>query len=271
MSVIWFFKLVLILVVAYIAAVAMMYATQTRMLFPTQLAAVSNLPLPESAVRLELATPDGERLGGMHISPARKRAGEQLLVLGFGGNAWNADTLAAYLHGLFPEEEVAAFHYRGYNPSTGRPSAAALLADAPVVYDHVLKTVGARRIVAVGLSIGAGVAAHLATRRPLAGLILVSPFDSLEALARDHFPWAPVGWLLRHHMSTAVSVRGLATPIALIAAERDAVVPPQRTEGVRRAIPALALDRTIMNADHNDLYDHPDFRAAMSEALERIK
>lgn len=69
MSVIWFFKLVLILVVAYIAAVAMMYATQTRMLFPTQLAAVSNLPLPESAVRLELATPDGERLGACTFPP----------------------------------------------------------------------------------------------------------------------------------------------------------------------------------------------------------
>ena len=42
-------------------------------------------------------------------------------LLGFGGNAWNAEAMALYLHGLFPGREVAAFHYRGYAPSTGEP------------------------------------------------------------------------------------------------------------------------------------------------------
>jgi pimeloyl-ACP methyl ester carboxylesterase len=267
----WLFQLILVLAAAYIAVVAVMYATQTQMLFPTWLATASGPLLPASAARLEVETPDGERLRGVHVPPARDRAGERLVVLGFGGNAWNADSLAAYLHGLFPDAEVVAFHYRGYRPSTGRPSAAALLADAPVVYDHVRETIGTGRVVAMGLSIGAGVAAHLAARRPLAGLILVSPFDSLEALAREHFPWVPVGWLLRHHMSTVEFVRGLATPTALIAAGHDTIVPPRRTEAVRRAIPTLVLDRTIAHADHNDLYDRPDFRAAMVEALARIE
>ena len=267
----WLIKLVLVVVVAYIAVVGLMYAAQTYMLFPTWLAKVSGPPLPVSAARLEVETPDGERLRGVLIPPARDRGGRRLVVLGFGGNAWNADGLAAYLHGLLPDTEVVAFHYRGYQPSTGRPSAAALLADAPVVYDHVQETVGTGRVVAVGFSIGAGVAAHLATRRPLAGLILVTPFDSLKALAREHYPWAPVGWLLRHHMSTVEFVRGLATPTALIAAGRDTIVPPRRTEAVRRAIPALVLDRTIAHAGHNDLYDQRDFRAAMVEALARIE
>lgn len=264
-------KLVLVLAAAYIAVVAVMYAAQTQMLFPTQLAAGSSSMLPKSAARLEVETPDGERLRGVHVASARDRPGERLVILGFGGNAWNAEGLAAYLHGVFPDREVVAFHYRGYPPSTGRPSAAALLADAPVVFDHVLETLGVGRVVAVGLSLGAGVAADLAARRSLAGLILVSPFDSLEALAREHFPWAPVGWLLRHHMATAESLRGVATPTALIAAGRDTIVPPRRTEAVRRAIPMLVLDRTIAQAGHNDLYGHPDFRAAMLEALARFE
>ena len=267
----WLFKLVLGLAVAYIAIVALMYALQTQMLFPTQMATSSGLRLPASAARLEVETPDGEHLRGVHLPAARDRAGERLVLLGFGGNAWNADGLAAYLHGLFPDADVIAFHYRGYRPSTGSPSAAALLADAPVVYDHVMKTLGTDRVVAVGLSIGAGLAAHLAAQRPLAGLILVSPFDSLEALAREHYPWAPVGWLLRHHMSPLEDLRGLATPTALIAAGRDTIVPPQRTEAIRRAIPTLVLDRTIAHADHNDLYHYPEFRAAMLEALARIE
>ena len=267
----WLFKLVLVLAAAYMAVVAVMYVTQTQMLFPTRLVTAPGPFLPPSAARLEVGTPDGERLRGIHIPPARSRPGERLVIFGFGGNAWNADSLAEYLHGLFPDADVVAFHYRGYRPSTGRPSAAALLADATVVYDHALESVGTGHVVAVGISIGAGVAAHLATRRPLAGLILVSPFDSIEALAREHYPWAPVGWLLRHRMSTEEFVRGLTMSIALIAAGSDTIVPPRRTEAVRRVISALVLDRTIAHADHNDLYHHPDFRTAMVEALARIQ
>lgn len=267
----WLFTLVLILGILCIAFFALSYAFQTRMLFPTGLATASGSRLPSYAVQLEVKTPDGEKLRGVHIPSAQGEPAKQLAILGFGGNAWNANTVASYLHELFPGVAVFAYHYRGYPPSTGRPSAAALLADAPVVYDHVLETAGTRRVVAVGFSIGSGVAAYLAKRRRLAGLILVSPFDSLELLAREHFPWAPVRWLLRHHISTVQYVRGSVTPTSVIAAGRDTIVPPQRTEAVRRSIPALVLDRTIAYADHNDLYDHPDFKAAMVEALARIE
>ena len=265
----WLFKLIVVFLVAYVAVVAVMYAAQTRMLFPTKMAA-GELPLPPSAARLEVETPDGERLHGVHIAPAQTPSDDRLVILGFGGNAWNAEALAAYLHDLFPDVDVVAFHYRGYRPSTGQPSADALLADAPVVHDHVIAALNTERVVAVGFSIGSGVAAHIASRRPLAGLIVVSPFDSLEALARQLYPWAPVRWLLRHHMSPADDVRGLNTPIALIAAERDTIIPPGRTDAFRQAVPALVLDRTISDAGHNDLYGQLEFHMAMAEALALI-
>lgn len=267
----WLVTLIFVLAALCFAVLALSYTFQTRMLFPTRLAAASSAPLPTSAARLELKTPDGERLRGVRIAAAQHRGEDRLAILGFGGNAWNATTVALFLHELFPDDEVFAFHYRGYRPSTGRPSATALLDDAPVVYDHVIETVGTTRVVAVGLSIGSGVASYLAMQRRLTGLILVSPFDSLEALARVHFSWAPVRWLLRHHISTVEYVRDLATPTAIIAAERDTIVPPQCTEAVRKAIPALVLDRTIPCADHNDLYHQPEFKAAMLEAMARIK
>jgi uncharacterized protein len=267
----WLAKLVLVLAATYAVIVAMLTVTQSRALFPTKLATAPGLILPSSAARLEVEAPDGEYLRGLHIRPGRDEAEDRLMILGFGGNAWNADTLASYLHGLFPDAEVVTFHYRGYPPSTGKPSAASLLADALVVFDGLLKTIGERRVVAVGLSIGAAVAAHLAAHRPLTGLILVSPFDSLEALVREHYPWAPVGWLLRHHMATEEYVRGLTIPTALIAAGDDTIVPPRLTAVVRRAISVLVLDRTIARADHNDLYDHPVFHQAMADALARIQ
>ena len=121
---------------------------------------------------------------------------------------------------VFPDRDVAAFHYRGYAPSTGEPSASAILEDAIAIHDHVVASLAPDRIVAVGLSLGAGPAAHLAARRPIEGLILVTPFDSLKALAREHYPWAPVSLLLRHRMEVAGSLAGVAAPVALISAGR---------------------------------------------------
>ena len=108
-----------------------------------------------------LRTPDGATLHGIHIPPA-KEAKPCLLVLGFGGNAWNGSDVAVFLHRLYPDAHVVAFHYRGYRPSTGKPSAAALLGDAPLVRSFAVKEVQPDNIVAAGFSIGSGIAASLA-------------------------------------------------------------------------------------------------------------
>jgi hypothetical protein len=246
--------------------VAVVALAQTRLLFPTQVAAANRPDLPASAERLALRLPDGEELAGVRLGPASARP----LLLGFGGNAWNAEAMALYLHGLFPDAEVVAFHYRGYAPSSGEPSAEALLSDSLAILDH-LQQERARKVIAVGLSIGSGVAAHLAHHRTLAGMILVTPFDTLEALAKEHFAWAPVSLLLRHRMPSIDLVRGRPTPTALIVAGRDTIVPARRSGPLRGAIPNLILDRTIREAGHNDLYGNPAFVAAMREAVTKIE
>jgi pimeloyl-ACP methyl ester carboxylesterase len=190
--------------------------------------------------------------------------------VGFGGNAWNAETMALTLHALIPDRDVVVFHYRGYAPSSGRPSAQALFSDSLVIFDHLPQTQVSQPIVAVGFSIGSAVAAYLARHRPAAGLILVTPFDSLEALARDLYWWAPVGQLLRHRMPTIEFVRGSSTPTALIISKQDAVVPGRRSALLRPAIKNLVFERTI-DAGHNDIYDHPAFAAAIREALAKIE
>jgi pimeloyl-ACP methyl ester carboxylesterase len=203
----------------------------------------------------------------VHLSKERPSPEGAALILGFGGNAWDAGALALYLHSLFPDRDVAAFHYRGYAPSTGEPSARAILEDAVTIHDRVVATLAPDRVVAVGLSLGAGPAAELASQRPIAGLILVTPFDSLRALAREHYPWLPVGLLLRHRMEVADTLAGVRAPVALISAGRDTVVPPRRTAPLRSSVRNLVLDRVIPEAGHNDLYEQAEFPRAMREAL----
>ena len=115
-----------------------------------------------------------------------------MLLLGFGGNVWNVENMALSLHRHFPSMHVAGFHYRGYRPSGGQPSANGVLTDALDIFDALQEQLPAKRIIAIGFSIGSPVAAYLARHRPVSGVILVTPFDSLVELARDHFPWLPV-------------------------------------------------------------------------------
>jgi len=238
--------------------------------FPTMFAGAARVQLPVSTQRLEVRTPDGECLAGVRIPSQGATPDGAPTLLGFGGNAWNAEATALSLHALFPHREVVAFHYRGYAPSSGRPSARALFSDSLIIFDHLVRTQAGERIIPVGFSIGAAVAAYLGRHRPVAGLILVTPFDSLEAVARDLYWWAPVGLLLRNRMPTIEFVRGSLLPTALIIAERDAIVPARRSAPLRQAIRNLVFEGAI-DAGHNDLYDHPAFAAAVREALARIE
>jgi pimeloyl-ACP methyl ester carboxylesterase len=259
----WLLTLVLGIVLLYAALVLLAAMFQTKMLFPVQMAAANRPLLPPTAERLEVTTPDGNRLIGVRLGA---RSNPKPSLLGFGGNAWNADSMALYLHGLFPDHEVITFHYRGYPPSGGEPSAKALFADALTIFDH-LQQERPRPLVAIGFSIGSGVASYMARHRPVNGLILVTPFDSLKALVKEHFAWAPTGLLLRHQMPIVDLVKEQQTPTAMIVAGRDTIVPARRSEPLRSAIPNLVLDRTIADAGHNDLYNHPAFVAAMREAV----
>lgn len=245
-----------------------MFEFQSKLIFPTHAVADAG-PLPRGAERLSAQTSDGESLAGVYV-PADHSVASKTLILGFGGNAWNGQDVAEYLHELFPDEEVVAFHYRGYAPSTGEPSAEALIADAPLVYDAAIERVKPDRVIAVGLSIGSGVAAMLARKRQLDGLILVTPFDSLKSVAQSMYPWLPIGPIFAHEIDAVAALRGTDVPVAIVGAARDEIVAPERTEELRKRAKNVVFDHTVPGAGHNDIYGRSDFHEAMRDALSAV-
>lgn len=258
-------KLLLIAIGLYLAVLLLFAALQAKLLFPVGAVPAAGL-LPPGAQRLTVTALDGARLEGVHIPPLQAPPQRTLAVV-FGGNGWNAQDAAELVHRIWPQLDVVAFHYRGYPPSSGRPSAEALLADAPLTLAAARNAVHPVRTVAVGMSVGSGVAASLAGSGQVDGAILVTPFDSLSAVARGHYPWLPVKLLFRHEIAAAAALRRSPVPVALIAAERDRVIPAERTAALRRSVPNLVSDRTVPGAGHNDLYERPHFHQAMNEAL----
>ena len=150
---VWLAHLALGLAALYAAAVAAMYLAQTWLLFPTALAGAARVRLPASAQRLEASTPDGEVLVDVRIRAVTGKwaDGRAPTLLGFGGNAWNADAVALYLHELFPGREVSgaggqraargrrlhAPHRRDHPRPCSPSSACSRRADHAIGVDHV--------------------------------------------------------------------------------------------------------------------------------------
>ena len=77
-----------------------------------------------------------------------------------------------------------------------------------------------------------------------------------------------MGLLFQHELNTVELLGGSKAPVAIVAAQRDEIIPAERTDALRAAVPNLVYDRTIEQAGHNDLYQRASFQAAMREALD---
>jgi len=155
-----------------------------------------------------LDAPDGARIHAWHV-----KSGAPLLLY-FGGNAEEVSWMIEEARAQAPQASWLLVDYRGYGQSGGAPSEKAMVSDALLLYDHATKLPGvdSKRIVAFGRSLGSGVAVALAAQRPLAGVILVSPFDSLAAVAKRYYWYLPVDWMLKHRFDSAALAPQMRTP-----------------------------------------------------------
>ena len=103
--------------------------------------------------------------GAQVLVSVRERSGPNGLLY-FGGNAEDVSYNLPSLSTAFSDYAIYLMHYRGYGGSSGKPSEAALVADALALFDKV--NTEHQNITVVGRSLGSGVAVHLASLRPVA-------------------------------------------------------------------------------------------------------
>jgi hypothetical protein len=241
--------LLLLAVIAF-AVPAVAWLAQERLIFFPQPVA-STVHLPTRAAPLEVVAADGTHLRGWIV---RSAAAPAPAVIYFGGNAEEVSWTLSDAH--WPREwAIVGFNYRGYGASEGKPGQAALEADALAIYDAIAKRddVDPRRIVVFGRSLGTAVAAHVAAQRPVAAAILASPYDSMTALGKLHYPWLPVSLLLRHPFDAASDAKNARMPMLAIVAESDTIIPPQRSRALYDAWAGPKTWLAVPGADHNDL------------------
>jgi pimeloyl-ACP methyl ester carboxylesterase len=245
-------------------------ALQERLIFYPQPPG-PRLPSAPAGYRVEalaLRAADGTGLEGWIVLPAA--AGPHPAVLYFGGNAEEVSWMAAEARRFAPAALVLA-NYRGYGRSGGSPGERALFGDALALHDLVAARpdVDSQRLLAHGRSLGSAVAVHLASQRPICGVLLTSPFDSVTALARRTFGWLPLETLLRHRFDSAELARTLDAPLLVLAGGRDTIVPPAHSRALFDAWRGPRRYEEFPRGDHNDVVVQPGYAEAVTAFVVR--
>jgi uncharacterized protein len=224
-----------------------------------------------AAIELTIHAADGAKLHGWLVRPAGSEPAP--LVLYYGGNAEEAshmlEAIGDLVRGATPGVAWLVINYRGYGASEGTPSQASLVADALAGYDYasVLPGIDAKRIFVFGRSLGSGVAVQLAAHRPVRGVILVSPYDSLSAVAKRYYWYLPVDWMLKHRFDSIGLAPQMSQPLLCFIAERDDVIPPEHTERLFAAWAGPKRKVLLGGAGHNTTDSAQEFWPAVREFL----
>jgi fermentation-respiration switch protein FrsA (DUF1100 family) len=242
-----------LIALAILLLTAYLYVTQrSQLYFPWPEAPATT---PQGVEAIELETDDGLSLGAWFVPAADGGSGAAVLVCN--GNAGYrahrlplAEALAERGH------HVLLFDYRGYAGNPGSPTEEGLRTDARAAARALAgrPEVDPERIAYFGESLGAAVCTGLATELPPAALILRSPFPSVLAMARHHYPYLPAvepmvwdRWPLEQQVAEEVRV-----PLLVLAGERDETVPPELSRRVYEAAAEPKRMVEIPAAHHND-------------------
>ena len=192
----------------------------------------------------------------VHVS-THPQAGPAALLY-FGGNADDVSLDVPDLVHAFPNTAIYALHYPGYGGSSGSPSEQAIFAAALALFDRVHAE--HQNITVIGRSLGSGVAVWVASQRPLARLILVTPFDSLADPAQAQYPIFPVRWLLRDKFESWRYAPQVTAPTRILVAQNDEVVPRSSSDRLRTRFRAgIASYVVVPNVGHNTIQDDPGY------------
>jgi abhydrolase domain-containing protein 17 len=194
--------------------------------------------------------------GDAHVIAARylhNRASDYTILFSH-GNASDIGTISPILQALYEQGfSVLAYDYPGYGHSSGRPVESSAYNAIEVAFSYLTESLGvpAEKIILYGQSLGGGpstyLAARLARRTPVAGLILEGAFATAFQVA------VPFKILPFDKFPNIRRIRHINCPLMLIHASADRTIPFSHSEALLSAAAEPKSLVAIAQADHNDI------------------
>lgn len=213
-----------IVVIAYVGLCAWFASIQRRMIYFPPACTPERIEYYVTAENLQRWTDaSGGLIGWKRPAPAQPAQGQALVMHGNGGCAFQCGHYADAIQQA-ADFDVFIVEYPGYGNRPGSPTELSLDQAA----DEALQLLATNRpIYLVGESLGTGVASYLAGKHPgeVAGVVLLAPYNRLVAVAQARMPFLPVSLLLRDRFPSEDYLRTYHSPLAVLVAGRDRVVP----------------------------------------------
>ena len=259
-----------VLIIVWVVIVVLLAFVQRKLMYIPSVA--KSLPVAASpiinaypaATDVEFASGENT-IRGWWLRAENNR--DRPLVILFHGNTGNRAGRVGWYNLLHQAGcDVLAIDYQGYGDSEGRPSQAAVEADARATWDYAVDelTYDPAGITVMGVSLGGAAAVTVAveqsqTDRPPAGLITVATFSSMVEVAADHYPWLPVRAVLQDRYLSAEKIPQLTVPFLHFHGDLDRVVGVKFGRQLFDIAPDESADGTakrwvtLEDAGHNDI------------------
>ena len=248
-------KLFFALFVGYISLCAYLYFTQNKKIFNKKYATPYT---PKITKIIYFKTDDGIKLEGGFT-----KNGQNLpLVLYFSGNANNVLEFLDKIAPKIKNYNFIGFNYPGYAKSAGKPSEKNILKYANEIYNKY------KPDFVIGRSLGSAVASYLASKHNFKGLLLITPFDSIEHIAKIDYPYLPVKWLLKYKFKEIEFIKKSFVPTSIIAIKNDDVIPKECLDNLIKNIPNLKKIFWLKNIKHGEIYKYPKIDKIIKKGLD---
>lgn len=201
----------------------------------------------------------------------RRHREPQKIIMMFHGNAGHAAHRIYMASGLLSETAILYLaEYPGYGARVGRPSEESIYQAAADDLACLHKEFGQLPVIVIGESLGTAVTTHLAGAcTDVRGMILVSPFTSLAAIGKIHYPFLPVKTLLADKFNSAAQLKNTTAPLLFIHGDQDDIVPFAQGEQLYHDYAGPKEFVCLTGAAHNDLPWH-ETNSALWQGIHRF-
>jgi uncharacterized protein len=266
----WVRKIMVYVLIIYVAIVVFFALMQTWLIFPGRSSqgtppSLVVAPIGAELVRFKTArgdtivgvfgsalTPDGSAHPDPHSRPT---------IIDFYGNGM---CLNAAIGGFDAFRRLGAnlliVEYAGYGMSEGSASEANCYASADAAYEFLSRRpeVDPKKIVAMGWSLGGAVAIDLAARKPVIGLVVYSTFTSMSDAALRHYPYLPAPLLLIHRFESKRKIARIRCPILIGHGKKDRTIPYAMSDRLAAAAGGPVTRFSVEDGDHDDFFAQND-------------
>lgn len=256
-----------IILLLYVGLSVFFYQAQESLLFPARtipLETELNFTLDHEELFVE--TPDGETLNGVLFTAEEPKG----VILHFHANVENILDMESVAKPFIENKySFITMDYRTYGKSTGELSEANLFADA-ALFMQFLESRGWSQsdIILYGRSVGTGISTQLASKTNPRGLILHSPYSSMELLMSGNMPFLPMSLIFKYPLHSAEYMKNVKCPVIILTGELDEVVPLSHAQTLAGIKGKLVV---FKDGDHDNLREFPKFHAEIEDFLASIK